>query len=137
MSVYSEIRATFEKTLSDTTGIPTVAWENVSFNPDSTQSYLKVRMVPTRREPAVRGRNPQMYYQGYFLVECGVPEGSGPSVGDDLADLIMTTFDATDDITYNSTTLHIRYSERDLGTQEGSHYCVPVRVGFYLYTPQV
>lgn len=134
MAIYDDIRATFEVTLNSISGLPSIAWENVSFTPTTNQSYLRVRMIPTRREPAVRGVNPQMYYQGYFLIDCCVPEGVGPSVGDDLANTIMSNLDATDDITHNGTTLHIRYSERDLGTQEGSHYCIPVRVGWYLYT---
>jgi len=136
MSVYDGIRATFEVTLNNISGLPSIAWENISFSPSTDQSYLKVRMVPTRREPAVRGVNPQMFYQGYFLVECCTPEGVGPSAADDLADTIMSNIDATDDITYSGLTLHIRYSERDLGTQEGSHYCVPVRIGWYIYNSQ-
>jgi len=132
-SVYEEIRATFEVNLNAVVGIPTIAWENVSFSPTTDQSYVSVRMVPTRREPAHRGLTPQMYYQGYFLVNCCTPEGKGPAQGDDLADLIIDAFEATTDITHSGTTLHIRYAERDLGTQEGSHYHVPVRIGFYLY----
>lgn len=133
-SVYEEIRAAFEVNLSAVTDLPTVAWENVTFNPTSDAPYVKVRMVPSRREPAVRGLNPSMYYQGYFLVECCVPEGVGPSQGDDLADKIIDAFEATTDVTNSGTTLSIRYAERDLGVQEGSHYCVPVRIGWYLYS---
>lgn len=133
MAIYDDIRQCFEVNLSSTVGVPDIAWENVSFSPSTDSSYVRVSMVPTRREPAVRGVNPQMYYQGYFLVDCCVPEGVGPAVADDLADLIMSTFDATVDISNAGTTLQIRYSERDLGIKEGSHYCVPVRIGFYLY----
>jgi len=133
-SIYEEIRATFEVTLNSVVGIPSVAWENVSFTPTTNSPYIRVRMVPTVREPAVRGLNPQMYYQGYFLVECCVPEGNGPATGDDLADLIIDAFEATTDLTNAGTTLSIRYAERDLGTQQGSHYCIPVRIGWYIYS---
>lgn len=133
-SVYEQIRATFEVNLAAVSGIPSsIAWENVAFSPTTNSSYLTVRMIPTTREPAHRGLNPQMYYQGYFLVTCCVPEGQGPAAGDDLADLIIDAFEATTDITNDGTTLHIRYAERDLGTQEGSHYHIPVRIGWYLY----
>lgn len=134
MSVYDDIRAAFEVKLAAISGLPDVAWENVSFNPDTSSSYVKPRMVPTVREPAVRGLNPQIYYQGYFLVECCVPEGTGPSEADALADTIIEAFEATTDISHNGTITSIRYAERDLGTQEGSHFCVPVRIGFYIYS---
>lgn len=133
-SIYDDIRSAFEVNLAAVSGIPSIAWENVSFSPTTGQSYVHVRMVPTVREPAVRGLNPQMYYQGYFLVNCCTPEGGGPSAGDDLADLIIDAFEATTDITHSGTTLHIRYAERDLGVQEGSHYHIPVRIGWYIYS---
>jgi len=133
MSIYDDIRATFEVNLAAVSGVPDIAWENVSFTPDTSQSYIRTRMVPTVREPAVRGLNPQMYYQGYFLVDCCVPEGNGPNAADTLADTIIDAFEATTDISHNSTILSIRFAERDLGTQEGSHFCVPVRIGWYIY----
>ena len=132
-SIYPEIRATFETALNAIVGLPDVAWENVTFEPTTNQPYIKCRMIPTVREPAVRGLNPQMYYQGYYLIECFVPEGLGPSAADDLADLILDTFEATTDVSLNGTDLHIRYAERDLGTPEGAHFMVPVRIGYQIY----
>ena len=133
MSIYDDIRAVLEVNLSNISGLPSVAWENVSFNPQTQSPYIRPRLVPTIRKPAVRGLTPQMYYQGYFLVECYTPENQGPSAADDLADLIMTNLEATTDISHNGLTLCLRYAERDLGTQEGAHYMVPVRIGWYLY----
>lgn len=158
-SIYDDIRSAFEVNLAAISGIPSIAWENVSFSPTTGQPYVHVRMVPTVREPATRGQNPQMYYQGYFLVTCCVPEGTGPSAGDTLANLIIDSFEATTDIFYdiagnvlltedefnillesgdnllldNTTRVSIRYVERDLGVQEGSHYHIPVRIGWYIY----
>jgi hypothetical protein len=132
-SVYSEIRAVFETRLAAIPGIPTIAWENVSFDPNTNQSYVKPRMVPTVREPAVRGLNPQIYYQGYYLFDVYTPEGSGPSVADDLADLIIEQFEATTDITDGNIIVPLRYAERDLGVKEGAFYKTTVRVGWYYY----
>lgn len=132
-SIYDDIRAAFEVNLAAIVGIPDIAWENVSFNTSTNNSYVRVRMVPTRREPAVRGLNPQMYYQGYFLVDCCVPEGTGPSAADTLANTIIDNFEATTDVSSGGTTISIRYAERDLGTQEGGHFVVPVRIGWYIY----
>ena len=132
-SIYPEIRATFETALAAITDIPSIAWENVTFSPTTNEPYIKCRMVPTIREPAVRGLNPQMYYQGYYLIECFVPEGLGPSAADDLADKIIDAFEATTDISLGGTNILIRYAERDLGVPEGSHFMVPVRIGYQIY----
>ena len=132
-SVYDDIRSALEVELNNVTDVPSIAWENFSFTPAAGVSYVKPRLLPTRREPAVRGTNPQMYYQGVFRVECYVPEGNGPSAGDDLADKIIDAFEATTDLSFNTTFISIRYAERELGTIEGAHYMIPVNIGWYCY----
>lgn len=132
-SVYDDIRSAFEVALNNVTDVPSIAWENVSFTPTAGQSYVKPRLLPTRREPAVRGTNPQMYYQGVFRVECYVPEGNGPAAGDDLADKIIEAFEATTDLSHNTTFVSIRYAERELGDIDGAFYMIPVNIGWYCY----
>ena len=133
-SIYDNIRAALETTLNSVDGIPSVAWENVQFNPTTGQSYIKPRFLPTRREPAVRGTNPQMYYQGVFRIDCFVPEGEGPAAGDDLADSIIEAFEATTDVSYSGTTVSIRYAEREMAEVDGPFYVIPVNIGWYIYS---
>ena len=132
-SIYDDIRAALEVKLSTVTDIPSIGWENAQFSPTTGQSYVKPRLIPTRREPAVRGTNPQMYYQGLFRIECYVPEGAGPSAGDDLADKIMEAFEATTDVSQGSTIVSIRYAEREMAEIDGPFYMIPVNIGWYIY----
>lgn len=132
-SIYDDIRAALEVKLSTVTDVPSIGWENAQFSPTTGQPYLKPRLIPTRREPAVRGVNPQMYYQGIFRVECYTPEGVGPSAGDDLADKIMEAFDATTDVGQASTIVSIRYAEREMAEIDGPFYMIPVNIGWYIY----
>jgi hypothetical protein len=132
-SIYDDIRAALEVKLSTVTDIPSIGWENAQFSPTTGQPYVKPRLMPTRREPAVRGPNPQMYYQGLFRIECYVPEGAGPSAGDDLADKIMEAFEATTDVSQGSTIVSIRYAEREMAEIDGPFYMIPVNIGWYIY----
>ena len=132
-SIYDDIRAALEVKLSTITDVPSIGWENAQFSPTTGQPYLKPRLMPTRREPAVRGTNPQMYYQGIFRIECYVPEGAGPSAGDDLADKIMEAFEATTDVSQGSTIVSIRYAEREMAEIDGPFYMIPVNIGWYIY----
>lgn len=132
-SIYPEIRSALEVKLASISGIPDIAWENAEYSPTTGTSYVKPRLVPTVREPAVRGTNPQMYYQGVFRVECFVPEDGGPNAADELADKIIDAFEATTDVAYGGTTVSIRYAERDLGVLDGAFYTVPVMIGWYIY----
>lgn len=132
-SIYDDIRAALEVKLSTVTDVPSIGWENAQFSPTTGQPYIKPRLMPTRREPAVRGTNPQMYYQGLFRIECYVPEGAGPSAGDDLADKIIEAFEATTDVSQGSTIVSIRYAEREMAEIDGPFYMIPVNIGWYIY----
>jgi len=132
-SIYDEIRAALEVKLSNVSGLPEVAWENLTYTPTTGTSFVKPRLVPTVREPAVRGLNPQIYYQGIFRVDCFVPEGLGPAAADDLADKIIDAFEATTDVTNGSTIVSIRYAEREQGMPDGAFFMVPVNIGWYIY----
>jgi len=132
-SIYDDIRAALEVKLSTVAGVPSIGWENAQFSPTTGQPYVKPRLMPTRREPAVRGTNPQMYYQGIFRIECYVPEGAGPSAGDDLADKIINAFEATTGVSQGSTIVSIRYAEREMAEIDGPFYMIPVNIGWYIY----
>lgn len=132
-SIYDDIRAALETKLAAVSGVPSIGWENLQFSPTTGQSYVQPRLLPTRREPAVMGTNPQMYYQGVFRVVCYVPEGNGPSAGDDLADKIIDAFEAATDVSYGGTTVSIRYAERESADIDGPFYMIPVNIGWFIY----
>jgi len=132
-SIYDDIRAALETNLSSVSGLPSVGWENVQFSPTTGTPYVKPRLIPTRREPAVRGTNPQMFYQGIYRVECYVPEDQGPSAGDELADKIIDAFEAATDVSYSGTIVSIRYAEREMAEIDGPFYMIPVNIGWYIY----
>jgi hypothetical protein len=132
-SIYDDIRQALEVKLFAITDLPDVAPENISFTPTTGESFVKPRLIPTIREPAVRGLNPQIYYQGIFRVDCYVPEGLGPAAADDLADKIIDAFEATTDVSNGSTIVSIRYAEREQGMPDGAHFMIPVNIGWYIY----
>jgi len=133
-SIYDNIRAALETTLSGVASIPSIAWENVNFRPTTGESYIVPRLIPLRREPAVRGLNPQMYYEGMFTVDCFVPEGGGPAAADALADKVIDAFEATTDVSYSGTIVSIRYAEREQSRVDGPFLMVPVNIGWYIYS---
>tara|TARA_R110002124_G_scaffold237867_3_gene403145 strand:- start:157 stop:579 length:423 start_codon:yes stop_codon:yes gene_type:complete len=140
MSIYNDIRAALESRLAATVGLPTgIAYENVSFEPQTGTSFLKVSFVPTSRRPAVRGPNPQQRYQGVFRVFCYAPEGSGPSAADNMANTVIDAFDATTDISFtnaaNETVIvSVDYAERDNGFVDSPWYYTVVNIGWYIYS---
>ena len=139
MSIYNDIRAALESHLASTAGLPSgIAYENVSFEPQTGTSFLKVAFVPTSRKPAVRGLNPQLRYQGVFAVTVFTPEGNGPSTADGYVNKVIDAFQATTDISFTNAQsetikLSIDYAERQQGLIDSPWYYVPINIGWYIY----
>ena len=139
MSIYNDIRAALESHLASTSGLPSgIAYENVSFEPQTGTSFLKVAFVPTSRKPAVRGLIPQQRYHGVFRVFCYTPECIGPANADDIANIVITAFDATTDISFTNSDaetfiVSIDYADRDNGFVDSPWYYTVVNIGWYIY----
>lgn len=133
MSIINDIRACLDTHLAGTVGLPTVAHQNVPYEPTTGTAYVKVDMVPTSRRPAVRGLNPQQRYDGLYSILICTPENLGPGAGYDIADLLLDRFDATTDISLSGLTISIDYSEVRTSFLDSPFYCTPVTIAWYVY----
>ena len=137
-SIQNDIRAALESKLAATADLPTIAYENVAFEPTTGTSFLKVQYLPTVTRPAVRGLNPQLRYQGVFSVTVFTPEGKGPATADDYTNTVIDAFAATTDISFTNgdaetITVSIDYAERQQGMVDSPWYFVPINIGWYIY----
>lgn len=136
MTTTNDIRAALEAEIANVTGIPSAAnraWENVRFKPTPNTSWVRMTLSPTGSRPAVRGPNPQLRYDGLFLVDVFVPEANGPAAADTLADNIRNSFTVDDVLTSGSTSVRFNYSERGQGFSDSPWYVVPVSISWYTY----
>ena len=137
-SIHNDIRAALETHISTTANLPTIAYENVAFEPTTGTSFIRVQYLPTVTRPAVRGLNPQLRYQGVFAVTVFTPEGNGPSTADDYVNKVINAFQATTDISFTNAQsqtikLSIDYAERRQGLIDSPWYYVPINIGWYIY----
>jgi len=137
-SIHNDIRAALETHISTTADLPTIAYENVVFEPTTGTSFIRVQYLPTVTRPAVRGLNPQLRYQGVFAVTVFTPEGNGPSTADDYVNKVINAFQATTDISFTNAQsqtikVSIDYAERQQGLIDSPWYYVPINIGWYIY----
>jgi len=151
-NIYNTIRAALETKLSTTLAGTDIAYENVAFSPTTGTLFVKPTFIPTVTQPATRGLNPQLLYQGVFNVMVNAPEGSGPSLADTTCNTITNAFAATTDVsivvgadTYivriryaerqqaSWAIVRIRYAERQQGRIDTPWYSVPINIGWYIY----
>lgn len=136
MTAHADIRAALESEIANVTGIPSASnrsWENVFFEPTTGTAWVRMTLNPTESRPAVRGSNPQLRYQGLFIVDCFLPEGNGPNAADTLADNIRNSYTVDDVLTSGSTNVRFEWSERDQAVLESPWYRVQVRIAWYSY----
>jgi hypothetical protein len=133
MTIINDIRACLDTHLSGTASIPTIARQNVPFEPTTGTSFVKADMIPTSRRPAVRGLNPQQRYDGLYSLLICTPEGLGPGAGYDIADLLLARFEATTDISNAGLTISVDYSEVRTSFLDSPFYCTPITVAWYCY----
>ena len=135
--IYNSIRAALETHLAATVGTTPIAYENVAFRPTTGTLFVKPTFIPTLTQPAVRGTNPQLLYQGLFNVMVNAPEGSGPALADTTCNTITNAFSATSDISLvvgaETYIVRIRYAERQQGRIDTPWYSVPINIGWYIY----
>ena len=131
--VYDDIRAALEVALAAIPNLPPIAWENKSFTPDTAVGYIQVRQLPTARRPAVRGLNPQQRYQGVFQLLVKMPENKGPNPAQTVVTALINAFEATTDLSYDTTFVTIDYTEQVGGFTDSPFYTIPVNVNWYSY----
>lgn len=138
MSIYNDIRAALETKLSTTSNLPTISYENLTFQPTTGTSFIKTSFQPVLRRSAVMGLNPQQRYLGVFRCLCYTPENIGPGLADQYANTVISAFDATTDISFTNSSnetiiVSIDYAERDSGFLDSPWYYVPVNIGWYIF----
>jgi len=133
MSIYDDIRSCLETELSNTAGLPDLVYENTHYEPTTGTPFVTCSLIPTYRAPAVRFTNPQQLYLGVFRLMVHTPENTGPGAADDYADILVSAFDATTDISSAGTIVSIEKAERRMGYVESPWYIVPVEVDWYIY----
>jgi len=136
MSAFTEIRAALESEIGNIPGIPAAAqraWENARFEPTVGTTWVRMQLEPLEQRPAVRGSSPQMLYEGLFVVTAFSPQKEGPAAAETLADAIRGAFTVDDTFTAGTTTVRIRYAERDSGFSDGPWFGIPVYISWYTY----
>jgi hypothetical protein len=134
MSVYNNIRAALEVKLSDIENIPSIQFENTSFNPTTGTPFLTASLFPTSRRPSEVGSNPFNRYQGLFSISVATPENNGPKQNQDICNLILAAYPAgTQELEFGEQLVRIEYTEQLGSFRDSPWFITPINVGWYAY----
>lgn len=138
MTVMNDIRAALDEHLRTASGLPTaIVFDRQPYSHDGDLPYLRARMIPTSRRPAVVGPAPQKRIQGLYQIVICVPDGKGSGLAYSYADVLLARFNAHSDIiptmTGVDTDVSIEYSEIGTPFDDAPFFCLPVDVAWYAY----
>lgn len=136
MSDTTDLKAAIRAQLvnvQDNNGSPAIAWENINFEPQGNNEWLRVRFDFTQRRPAGIGVGVDLLYEGVVFIDCFSKSDIGPRTADLLADSVMEQFTYGTTLTENSLNVKIRFAERSGARYDKPWYFVPVTIQFYSY----
>lgn len=133
MTAMNDIRAGLEAHLLATTDIPVVVLPNQRYERDPKTPFIRAQFTPTFRRPDVRGPNPMQRIDGLYLMTICQPEHLGEGPGLQVADKLLTRFDATLDIAYGTFKIGINYAELGVSFPDTPFFCTPVVVSWFTY----
>lgn len=133
MTVINDIRQALDAKLAAGSGLPALAFQNVSYEQVPETPHIRVQFIPTSRRPANRGPSPQHRHQGlYILTVCTeMDKGSGAAL--DYVDALLALFDGSTDVVGTAINVSIDYSEMQEAYMDDPFYCAPVQVSWYAY----
>jgi len=135
-SVFADIRNALEGNLSNVAGIPATpsigaanAFDGARFEPTAGQTWLRVSYSPSSRVPLDVNAAGLQRYLGLLLVDVFAPYGTGAKAAEDLADAVISAYEAGTTLTSNGVTVEVVRAEVNFGpSSEPPWITVPVSI---------
>ena len=132
MGRFSNIREALDSKLSSLSNLPSVAWENIKFDPAEGVTYLRPTVIPTISSMSTLAR--QQNNEGLYMIDIFVDKGNGSKTLLELVDDIYDHFVSTISLTANGTKVYIQAIERTPTRIEGAWATCSVSINFFSYS---
>ena len=123
-----DVTSRLDQELASISGIPSIAWPNVDFTPDTTQPYISVNNIPADGVLYSMARGQET--PGTYMVNVYAPQGRGPAQAQNIADLIADHFSSNRELSGN---LYIKEINFRPGIPDDPFYLVPLNITWVVY----
>lgn len=129
MSVFRNIQAALDTTLSTVPSISDIAWESVEYTTKFGMDFVRPTLLPARSVlETLAGANKNT---GIYQVDIFSYSGDGKGAGLTVADSIKTHFESNRRIVAGSNIIWIMQISLGKGVQEGSFYHIFLEINYY------
>lgn len=130
------IRNILNGRLSTMGGLPSVAWENVSFTPVPTTSHIRVNFLPSPTRPAANHKSAMDFESGIYQVDVYAPQDQGPNPAGALAEAVRAHFSRGLTLTGSGITVNIEATpSMAANDREGPFWRIRLTVPWFAYVP--
>ena len=134
-SIYNDIRAILDVNLSSIVGLPTIVWENKSYEPTDNE-YISQFMVDIATSIASLGDNGLDLNTGIYQININAKVDTSAKRINELCDLVVDGFRPRKPLTLNGIDLRITNVNRNPQEINGSYAIIAVDIEFETYTQQ-
>jgi hypothetical protein len=134
----SAVRNMLNSYLNTYIPLPSIAWENVTFTPNTNTIHVRVNFVPANTEPSARFRTALVKETGFYQLDVYAPQDKGTKDIDTLVEGLRAHFnrgrrltDANNNIVHIADTPAVSQGMRELG-----FYRVRITVDWFAYLEQ-
>jgi hypothetical protein len=113
--------------------LPGIARQNARFARAEGVSFIEITFDPVLRRAVTAGPDPEKRTSGLFYATVYTPEAVGSGAGFDIADQIVSRFDASSAILYPDVIVRIEYGEAKPALHTPPFFAIPVEIGWYAY----
>lgn len=128
---FNDVQAALDSRLSTLAGGYTIAWPNIKFEPEASDTFLSPNFIPDDTIQVGLGENGKDETNGLYQIDVVYPAGQGrTSIPDSIAD----HFKRGTVLAYNGVNVRVRSVSIAQAITEGQFHFVPVTVNFQTYT---
>ena len=128
---FNDIQGALRARLVSLPSSPPVAWENVDFNPNSNELFLRATSLPGETTQACIGDAGLDDHIGIFQVDVFIPDGKGRST---WPDTVADHFKRGSVLTQNAVNVRITTVSISSAAKDENFYIVPISITYQAFT---
>jgi len=133
-TVFKDIKAALDVRLSTMTGLPSVAWQNTSYEPVLGTTYLRPTVLPGNTVGATLGSSGSDEHVGVYQIDIFTKAGIGRGVATVLTDTIGDHFKPVTELVYNAQTVRCVSVSIGAAREGDGWYQIPVDINYMAFT---
>jgi hypothetical protein len=132
-AAFLNIGGALDARLANMANLPSVAWQNLGFDPDLNALYLRPTHLPAPTVQAALGTSGLDRYQGVYQIDVFALSGTGRGSSEVQADLIADHFKRGTDLSYSGIIVRTGDVSRGAGRSEENRFVISIFINYLAY----